>query len=341
MTGAVACQTCQDVRRQSLGIFAGPRETILALPDCDCQRLSAAEQRKRLFTAGAGPLAELSTRFFADVGLWAAVAKGADVRPLGAMADLALGLGIGEHRSDAIARAVGEMLERYGAALVRPGSGDMVPLADREGRICGEGPAAAVWLPYHRDGKPVLPTSSAGLAFAFSRQEAVDAAFFEAIERQAIRQLVQVGTGSGAPRGPIRIGRITGNAYRLPASFPVILVLIAWPDGQIMAAGAAARSSEDLALAAAAREAALDWLAARGELLPGSGLQGAGLLGPLATTHIRDWPAAPRPLPRREPAEIADERAAGQGFGFADLTPPDIAQAGGHVVRALESGGSA
>ena len=80
---------------------------LLALPGCDCQTLPMGERRKRLLLPGAGLLAELSTRYFAEVRLWIAVAKGCDVRALGAVADVALGLGSGWRRCDAVARATG------------------------------------------------------------------------------------------------------------------------------------------------------------------------------------------------------------------------------------------
>lgn len=281
---------------------------------------------------GAGPLAELSSRYFGEVGLWVAVAKGADVRLLGAVADVALGLGAGWRRCDAVARATGEMLERYGAALVPPGSGDRVALTDWQGRACGHGPAAAAWLPFHRRGRPVLPASSTGLGFAFNRRRALRAAAFEIVERHSIEALARDGPGCAQALGATRIGKVTGFAFRLAASVPVALVLIAGADGRIVAAGAAGRHRIDAALIAARREAALGWLVERGRILPGSGLRGAGLLGPLADVPLSEWRAVGRggAMPQRPSAALT------RRFAFADLTPRDIAEAGGRVVRAME-----
>jgi hypothetical protein len=329
---AVACRVCADARRASLGEATGPRGALLALPGCACQTLPSAERRKRLLVPGAGPLAELSTRYFAEVRQWVAVAKGADVRALGAAADVALGLGSGWRRCDAVARATGEMLERYGAALVPPGSGERVALTDWRGLPCGDGPAAAAWLPFHRDGRPVLPANSAGLGFAFDRKRACRAAVQEMIERRAIDALARGGLHRAQALGPVRIGVVSGHGFRIAATLPVALVLIADGRGHIVAAGAAARHRVDAALIAARREAALGWLVAQDRVLPGAGLRGAGLLGPLADLPLSEWPVTGRcgdPIPPKRGVLI-------RRFGFADLTPGDIAAAGGWVVRAME-----
>lgn len=329
---AVACRACADARRASLGAAAAPRGTLLALPGCACQTLPAAERRKRLLVPGAGPLAELSTRYFAGVRQWVAVAKGCDVRALGAAADVALGLGIGWRRCDAVARATGEMLERYGAALVPPGSDARVALTDWRGVPCGDGPAAAAWLPFHRDGRPVLPANSAGLGFAFDRKRACRAAAYELVERQAIETLARSGPGRAMALSPVRIGQTMGHGFRIAAALPVALVLVAGAGDRIVAAGAAARPRIEAALIAARREAALGWLIEQGGVLPGAGLRGAGLLGPLADVPLSRWPVTGRrgdPLP---PARGVLARR----FGFADLTPGDLAAAGGWVVRAME-----
>lgn len=330
---AVACRACANARHGALGERAGPRGALLALPGCDCQTLPMGERRKRLLLPGAGPLAELSTRYFAEVRLWIAVAKGCDVRALGAVADVALGLGSGWRRCDAVARATGEMLERYGAAHVPPGSGERVALTDWRGAPCGHGDAAAAWLPFHRRGRPVLPASSTGLGFAFDRKRALCAAAHEMIERSAIDALARGGPGGAQALGQVRIGEVAGHGFRIPAPLPVALVLIADARGRIVAAGAAARPGIGAALIAARREAALGWLVAQGRVLPGAGLCGADLLGPLADVALSEWSAAGKcsdamPPPRR--GELA------RRFAFADLTPGDIAAAGGWVVRAME-----
>lgn len=329
---AIACGACAEARRASLGPAAGPRGALLALPGCDCQTLPAAERRKRLLIPGAGPLAELSSRYFAEVGLWVAVAKGADVRALGAVADVALGLGAGWRRCDAVARATGEMLERYGAALVPPGGGERVALTDWQGRACGHGPAAAAWLPFHRRGRPVLPASSTGLGFAFDRKRALRAAACEMIERRTIEALARDGPGRAQALGEVRIGRVTGFGFRITAPVPVVLVLIAGADGRIVAAGAAARHRIEAALIAARREAALGWLVEQGRILPGAGLHGADLLGPLAEVPLSEWQAVGRGDAERQPPSAVLARR----FAFADLTPGDTAGAGGWVVRAME-----
>lgn len=331
---AVACRACAAARRASLGVAAAPRGALLALPGCTCQTLPSGERRKRLLVPGAGPLAELSTRYFAEVRHWIAVAKGCDVRALGAAADVALGLGAGWRRCDAVARATGEMLERYGAALVPPGSGERVALTDWRGASCGHGDAAAAWLPFHRRGRPVLPASSRGLGFAFDRNRALRAAAHEMIERSAIDALARGGPRRAKPLGPVRIGKLSGHGFRVAAPLPVALVLVADGSGRIVAAGAAARTGIDAALIAARREAALGWLVARGAVLPGAGLDGAALLGPLADLPLSEWPVA-----RRRGAMVPPPSSRGalaRQFAFADLTPGDIAAAGGWVVRAME-----
>lgn len=328
---AVACRSCANLRRASLGSAAAARGELLALAGCTCQTLPTSERRKRLLVPGAGPLAELSTRYFSEVRQWVAVAKGCDVRALGAAADVALGLGVGWRRSDAVARATGEMLERYGAALVPPYSGERVALFDWRGLPCGDVPAATTWLPFHRNGRPVLPASSTGLGFAFNRARALCAGAYEMIERRAINAL-------GEPRpaaalGAIRVGKLRGYGFRLAAPVPVALVLIAGAEGRAVAAGAAARARIENALVAARREAALGWLVEQGAVLPGSGLRGTGLLGTLADVPLSEWPIVDpigRPLPS-PPRRLLARR-----FAFANLTPGDIAAAGGWVIRAVE-----
>lgn len=328
----MACRACADARRASLGAAAASRGELLALPGCACQTLPPGERRKRLLVPGAGPLAELSTRYFGEVGQWVAIAKGCDVRALGAAADVALGLGVGWRRCDAVARATGEMLERYGAALVPPNAGERVALTDWRGRACGDAPATAAWLPFHRNGRPVLPASSTGLGFAFDRARALRAATYEMIERRAIDALVRGGPGQARALGAIRVGKLEAFGFRLAAPVPVALVLIADTGGAIIAAGAAARAGMEIALIAARREAALGWLVEQGAVLPGAGLCGTDLLGPLAKISLSAWPAAAdggaaMPPPRRG---IVVRR-----FAFANLTPGDIAAAGGWVVRAI------
>lgn len=329
---AVACRACADARRRALGAAAAPRGILLALPECDCQTLPSGERRKRLLVPGAGPLAELSTRYFAEVGQWVAVAKGCDVRALGAAADVALGLGSGWRRCDAVARATGEMLERYGAALVPPGSGERVALTDWRGVPCGYGDAAAAWLPFHRRGRPVLPASSTGLGFAFDRKRAFRAAAYEVIERRAIEALARCGPGEAQALGPVRIGTVSGHGFRIAAPLPVALVMIADSGGRIAAAGAAARLRIDRALIAARREAALGWLVEQGRVLPGAGLRGAGLLGALADVPLSAWAGAGL----RSGTMPSQRGALGGRFAFADLTPGDVGAAGGWVVRAME-----
>jgi hypothetical protein len=325
----VACHACADARRASLGAAAAPRRALLALPGCACQTLPPGERRKRLLGPGAGPLAELSTRYFAEVRQWVAVAKGCDVRALGAAADVALGLGTGSRRCDAVARATGEMLERYGAALVPPGGSERVALTDWRGIPCGDAPAAAAWLPFHRDGRPVLPASSTGLGFAFERARALRAAAYEMIERRAIDALARGAQAQAL--GAMRVGKVEASGFRLAAPVPVALVLIADARGRIVAAGAAARPRIAAALRAARREAALGWLIAQGRVLPGAGLHGADLLGPLAELSLAEWPVAARGGAAPPPRGVL-----ARGFAFANLTPGDIAAAGGWVVRAME-----
>ena len=330
--GAIACRACADARRSALGEGAAARGALLALPGCDCQTLPVGERRKRLLLPGAGPLAELSTRYFAEVRQWVAVAKGCDVRALGAVADVALGLGSGWRRCDAVARATGEMLERYGAALVPPDSGERVELTDWRGVPCGHGDAAAAWLPFRRRGRPVLPASSTGLGFAFERKRALRAAAYEMIERNAIDVLACGGPGHAQALGPVWIGAVAGQGFRIAAPLPVALVLIAGARGRIVAAGAAARPRSDAALIAARREAALGWLVAQDRVLPGAGLRGADLLGPLADFPLSEWPVAGCGIDAMPPWRGMLARR----FAFADLTPGDIAAAGGWVVRAME-----
>lgn len=328
---AVACGACAATRRVSLGAAAAPRGDLLALPGCTCQTLPAGERRKRLLTPGAGPLAELSTRYFGEVRQWVAVAKGCDVRALGAAADVALGLGTGWRRCDAVARATGEMLERYGAALVPPGSGEHVALTDWRGRACGLGDATAAWLPFHRNGRPILPASSTGLGFAFDRPLALRAAALEMVERSAIDALARDGPARARALGAVRVGKLSGFGFELAAPMPVALVLIADSGGRIVSAGAAARPLIAVALNAARREAALGWLVAQDGVLPGAGLHGAGVLGPLADLPLSEWPVAARGVATKPPRRGMLARR----FVFADLTPDDIAAAGGWVVRAI------
>ncbi|MCL2779682.1 MAG: hypothetical protein FWD73_16955 [Polyangiaceae bacterium] len=304
---------------------------MLALPGCGCQHLSPHDACLRLLAPGCGPLAEVSARYSEETGFWVAVAKGADVRVLGAVADVALGLGadVGE----AVARASGEVLERYGAALVPPDSPTRIPLARWDGSPCGDGPAADAWLPYHRHGMPVLPVRSSGLAFDFRRTDALRAASCEKMERQAIDALLHNGLGFARPLGSIPLGRLAVRAFTLPAPVPVALALLAGPSGAIMAAGAAAAANEADALAEAGREVAIDWLLAAGAVLPGSGVIPAALLGPLAGTRLPEWPRSTGADARSKPINAA--RVIRNSFGFADLTPADIAIAGGFVTRAM------
>lgn len=324
-----ACPDCVARRRRSLGADAGPADAMLAAPDCACQTLTLAEQRARLLTPGAGPLASIETRHVSDLGLWVAVARGADARQFGAVADLALGLGIDATQAGARLCALGEVLERYGAAVVPPGVGGSVPVFDANGRHAGRVDPARVWLPFHRAGRPVLPASSDGLGFGFDRTLAMSAAAREWVERRALHGLA-ASRLAGAARPLAGAMALSARAFAIAAPLPVCLVLIPAPEGRRappIAAGAACRGSLPDACRAALREAVLGWLIATGAVLPGAGLQATELLGPLAALPLSAWPNTVH--------TAAGSPFSLDGLSYADLTPADIGRAGGHVLRAL------
>lgn len=321
------CAHCVALRRHSLGASVSPDAELLAAPGCGCQDLPAPERLRRLVTPGLGPIAEAIVAQTPLRGLWVAVVRGADARPFGAAADLALGLGIGPTREAALARATGEALERYGSAIVPAEVGAEVPLFDATGRPAGAADPARVYLPFHRDGVVQLPARSDGLAFAFSRTRALRAAREEWLERHCLARLHD--EGPDLAQALPRRGADTVAGFLLSEDPAVVLAL--WPDPRSdalppIASGAACRKSLPAAWRAAWREAALSRMVAAGAVLPGAGLEANALLGPLGRLPFDAWrgraspPSAPRDLP-----------------GFADLTPGDIRQAGGHVLRALSA----
>ncbi|MCP1337741.1 YcaO-like family protein [Futiania mangrovi] len=288
-------------------------------------------------SALAGLVESLEARAFADLGLWVAVAKGADARTMGGAADVALGLGAGATREDAEARALGECLERLGAALVPDGTPAEVPARTFSGVPAGWVPAARVYLPYCDARGPVLPATSEGLAFAFDRQTACLRAGLELIERAALRDALSTGGPGVAAAGTQCCGKNQATLYLLPAPIPAMLAVIADGRGRIAGAGSAADPDPQASAEKAVREAALAHLAAEGEVLPGSVGAGDALLAPFGIRTIRDLHATGthgHVQPVITPAEAFDA----SGLVFADATPPAFRGFGGTVVRALKGG---
>ncbi|MDX5362174.1 MAG: YcaO-like family protein [Alphaproteobacteria bacterium] len=282
----------------------------------------------------AGLVESLEARAFPDLDLWVAVAKGADARTMGGAADVALGLGAGTTREDAETRALGECLERLGAALVPDGTPPGVPARTFSGSPAGWVPAARVYLPYRDALGPVLPATSEGLAFAFDRQTACLRAGLELIERVALRDALSAGHRTLRTEGEQSCGKHTSTLYRLPAPMPVILAVLADPWGRISGAGSAADPDPQAAAERAVREAALAHLAAEGEVLPGSIGPGDALLAPFGVRMLRDLRTTGIQLPEQEdftPAGTFDAL----GIVFADATPPAFRSFGGVVFRAL------
>lgn len=286
----------------------------------------------------AGLVESLEARAFPDLDLWVAVAKGADARTMGGAADVALGLGAGETREDAETRALGECLERLGAALVPEGTPAGVPARTFSSAPAGGVPAARVYLPYRDARGPVLPATSEGLAFAFDRETAYLRAGLELIEREALRRALSAGQRAPEAMGKRSCGTRTAALYRLPAPLPVILAVLADPGGRIMGAGAAADPDPQAAADRAAREAALAHLVAMGEVLPSSMDPDGGLLAPFGIHTIRDLRPLVKPAPE-PPAMTPGEAFAAGGLVFADATPSAFHGFGGVVVRALKGRG--
>lgn len=240
------------------------------------------------------------------------------------VADTTLGLGAGRSETEAKSRATGEVLERYGAAIVPPNVPERVQLLNDDGQPAGHAPPADIWLPFHRGGRPALPARSDGLAFSFDAAEARRSARAEAIERRALRQLGQaarpVGTELRSFSSPIPGGR----AFSLPAPEPVVLVLLPDAAGRLRSAGACCAPLVEAAAEAALREALLGWLIAIGAVLPGSGISATELVGPLEGTPVGNW--------RDEPGRAEEQLGE---LAFVDITPGDLRRGQGHVVRSV------
>lgn len=317
------CADCCAIRAKALGAKAGLCSQMLAAPFCDCQCLDRVEARARLTTPGLGALTEVSVAHVRAAGLWVSVAKGADVRALGAVADIALGLGVGDSLQESRARAVGEALERYGAALVPPGTPAIVSLTDGQGHEAGRVPASRIWLPYHRYGQPQLPSSSTGLAFGWNRLEAARAAMHEVIERFALDRLLAKGFKVASALGTLAYSPWPAQAFQLLAPRPVAVVVIG--ERALLGAGMACALNLKQAIKKAWQEAVLDRLITQGDVLPGLAHKSASILGPLAGSVLADWPQQAVALPSSSMPTV----------GWYDLTPPDISAAGGYVLRAL------
>ncbi len=265
---------------------------------------------------------DCESRFFAEFGLWATVARGRDPRRMGAAFDFALGLGIGSSEAMAGARAQGECLERYGASIAGVGAPATAPVWNEEGMYSGVAPSAAVFLPWIGPAGPALPCGSEGLACAPRFAGAARRAALEMIERQALRHAIE-GRGGFLSRGEARLGPLTASLLLVPAEAPVLLAFVE-QSGRLVASGAAAAATEAEAAAKALQEAALAWLCADGAILPGVFEGRETLLARHGVTRAGD-------LMLRSGASAVPRAA----VVFADAAPAGWAAAGGCIVRAL------
>jgi bacteriocin biosynthesis cyclodehydratase domain-containing protein len=214
-------------------------------------------------------------------------------------------------------------------------------------------PAGAVFLPHPRaPGEPSLGVqSSTGLGAGRSLDEAAEHALHELWERDAFMRAWRFGLPVGPVRAPVPA--LEGlHLARVPcaAGIPVVVALIERPSPPFAAAGLAARPDLDSAARAAALEAAaaLAWVRERldrdGPPPPGP----PRTLYDHAVVHAVDPALAPSrrrflrpdgPEDRaRAPGGWRDLAARTPGACMVELTPPDLAAVGMHVVRVMAPG---
>lgn len=265
------------------------------------------------------------TRFFPEVELWTAVAKGPNARAVGAVSDVALGLVTDACEKSARKRAAAEALERYGATLAGLRASARSPAFDRCGRTVGTVSARAVFLPWVGPTGAVLPADSEGLAFGATRQDALRRAALERIERRALRHALS-GAGALSPMRIARTGELGVELFSVPAHMPVVLGVICDNGGRIVGAGAGAAPQADAAARHALEEAALAWLCSQGKVLPGLFDGRETLLARFGVTVRSELPIS-RSTAASAPAPDIDV--------FADAGPARWAARSAYVVRAL------